>query len=161
MQDRDREQKMMILRFLGRMSEPFARFGLFVIYAWFGLLKVFGVSPAEHLVQHLFERTIHFIPFDVFLILFGAFEVLIGVLFLVKGAERLVLPLLAVHMITTFLPLFFLPQETWSGFLVLTLEGQYIVKNLALMAAALAITAELVRVPNETKENAQGGLQIL
>jgi uncharacterized membrane protein YkgB len=46
-------------------------------------------------------------------------------------------------MIATFLPLFILPQETWSGFLVPTLEGQYIIKNLVLIAAAIGIAAHL------------------
>jgi hypothetical protein len=53
----------------------------------------------------------------------------IGVLFLIKGAERVVLPLLAIHMVTTFLPLFFLPEVSWQSALVPTLTGQYIIKK--------------------------------
>jgi uncharacterized membrane protein YkgB len=122
---------------------PFARWSLFIIYFWFGLLKVLGLSPADQLVQSLFEKTIPFIPFTSFLIGFGIFEMIIGILFLVKGAERVVIPMLFIHMITTFLPLFALPQVTWTGFLVPTLEGQYIIKNLALIALAIGIATEL------------------
>ncbi len=68
---------------------------------------------------------------------------LIGILFLIKGAERIVLPLLLIHMITTFGPLVFLPQETWQRFLVPTMEGQYIIKNLVLIAAGMCIAANL------------------
>ena len=132
-----------LITFFRTISIPLARFGLFVIFFWFGLLKVMGVSPASPLVENLFERTILVMDFSVFIILFGAFEMLIGVLFVIKGAERIVVPLLFLHMITTFLPLVFLPQVTWSGFLVPTLEGQYIIKNLALLAAAATIAAGL------------------
>lgn len=122
---------------------PMARFGLFVVFFWFGLLKVIGLSPASGLVQRLFEHTIHFMDFGTFLVLFGVFECLIGILFLIKGAERIVIPLLFIHMITTFGPLVFLPEETWSGFMIPTLEGQYIIKNLVLIAAAIGIAANV------------------
>ena len=67
-----------LIAFFKRYSVPMARFGLFVVYFWFGLLKVIGFSPASPLVQALFERTIHFMPFPLFLVLFGLFEMLIG-----------------------------------------------------------------------------------
>ncbi len=61
--------------------------------------------------------------------------------------ERLVIPLLALHMITTFMPLFLLPSITWAGFFVPTLEGQYIIKNLVIIAAAIGIAAQLHPLP--------------
>lgn len=132
-----------IINFFRETSVPVARFGLFVIFFWFGLLKVIGLSPASGLVQSLFEQTISFMSFDFFLISFGLFEMLIGILFLIKGLERIVIPLLFIHMLTTFGPLIFLPSETWSGFMVPTLEGQYIIKNLALIATAIGIASNL------------------
>jgi uncharacterized membrane protein YkgB len=132
-----------LIHFFKRYSVPMARFGLFVVFFWFGILKVAGLSPASGVVQRLFESTIHFVPFATFLICFGLFEMLIGVLFLIKGAERIVLPLLLVHMITTFGPLVLLPSETWSQFAVPTMEGQYIIKNLVIIAAAMGIAARL------------------
>jgi len=122
---------------------PLARLGLFIVFFWFGALKVVGMSPASSLVQALFERTIHFISFPSFIILFGLFECLIGILFLIKGMERIVIPLFLLHMVTTFLPLFLLPQETWSATMIPTLEGQYIIKNILLIAAAVGIAAHL------------------
>jgi uncharacterized membrane protein YkgB len=136
-----------LIHFFRKVSVPVARFGLFVIFFWFGILKVMGLSPASGLVQSLFEQTIPWMPFSTFLILFGIFEMIIGLLFLIKGYERLVIPLLFIHMITTFMPLFVLPQETWTGFLVPTLEGQYIIKNLALIAAAVGIAAHIHPLP--------------
>ncbi len=121
----------------------FARIALFVVFFWFGILKVLGESPATPLVEKLFNATINFISFNNFIIVFGAFEMLIGVLFLIRGAERAVFPLLAIHMLTTIMPLFLLPDATWNGFLVPTLEGQYIIKNLVIIALALVIVAHL------------------
>ena len=132
-----------IIHFFRKISIPVARVGLFVVFFWFGFLKIIGLSPASELVRQLFEHTITFLSFNHFMILFGIFECLIGVLFLIKGMERVVIPLLFLHMVTTFLPLFMLPAVTWSGPFVPTLEGQYIIKNLVIIAAAVGIAAHL------------------
>lgn len=118
---------------------PMSRVSLFIIYFWFGILKVLGLSPASDLIKNLFERTIPFMSFETFLICFGIFECLIGIFFLIKGLEKVVLPMFIIHMITTFGPLLFLTEETWDGFSVPSLEGQYIIKNLALITCALII----------------------
>lgn len=144
-----RKTDVKFIHFFRRVSVPLARFGLFVIFFWFGLLKVIGLSPASGLVQRLFETTIPWMPFATFLVIFGLFEMLIGLLFLIHGAERIVIPLLLIHMITTIMPLFLLTEETWSGFLVPTLEGQYIIKNIALVAAAFGIAAHLHPIPKQ------------
>lgn len=132
-----------LISFFKRVSMPMARFGLFVVFFWFGMLKVLDLSPAGPLVENLFNRTLPIIEFSTFIVLFGLFEALIGVLFLIKGMERVVMPLLAIHMATTFMPLFLLPEATWAGFMVPTLEGQYIIKNLVIIATAIAIAANL------------------
>ena len=132
-----------LITFFRAVSIPMARFGLFVVFFWFGILKVLGLSPASGLVADLFAHTIPFMSFGSFIILFGLFECLIGVLFLIKGCERIVIPLLMFHMVTTFMPLYFLPTVAWKGLFVPTLEGQYIIKNLVIIAAALGIAAHL------------------
>lgn len=133
-----------IVNFIRRHHESYSRVSLFIIFFWFGILKVLGLSPASPLVHTLYEKmffTVH--GFDVFLIIFGLFEMLIGILFLVRNCERIVLPMLAAHMVTTVLPLLFLPALAWTGPFVPTLEGQYIIKNLALIATAATIAANL------------------
>lgn len=121
-----------------------ARISLFVVYFWFGLLKVIGLSPATDLVRSLSDRTIPFVDFGTFFIAFGLFECLIGLLFLFRGAERVVIPMLVLHLVTTAGPLVLLPQLTWAAFMVPTLEGQYIIKNFALISLAIGIAASLV-----------------
>ena len=132
-----------LITFFGKVCTPFSRLALFIIFFWFGLLKVLELSPASGLVIDLLERTIPFVGPGTFLIMFGLFECLIGILFLIKGAERWALFLLLIHMITTFGPLFFLPLETWQSFMVPTLEGQYIIKNLAIIATAIGLVSRL------------------
>lgn len=85
--------------------------------------------------------------FDTFLILFGVFECIIGILFLIKGFEKIAIPLFFIHMFTTFGPLVLVSAMTWSGFMIPTLEGQYIIKNLVLISAVITIGASL-RVPS-------------
>ncbi len=130
-----------IIHFLRKAFIPTARFSIFVVYFWFGILKLLGFSPAGPLVHQLFDATIHLVPFHTFYILFALFEMLIGILFLIPKATRIVIPLLLVHMVTTLLPLILLPGATWQGFLILTLEGQYIVKNLVIIAVAIGVAA--------------------
>lgn len=116
-----------------------SRTAIFVIYFWFGLLKVIGKSPASPLVQSLFNKTLAFLmPFSSFIVLFGLFEMAIGIMFFVPKFEKTATIMFGIHIFTTILPLFML-SGLWTGFLVPTLEGQYIIKNIALVACVLNI----------------------
>lgn len=132
-----------IIKFFQKHWIATARFAIAVVFIWFGMLKVLGLSPAGSLVHALFESFIHFVSFASFYVFFAWFEVVIGVLFLFPKMTRVVMPLLLIHMITTFGPLVLLPSESWSGFMVPTLVGQYIIKNLVIIAAAMGIAAHL------------------
>lgn len=127
---------------LHNISILMARIALFVIYFWFGLLKVLGLSPASPLVESLFNQTLSpvlpSVSFSLFIIIFGLFEMLIGILFIIPKMERVAIVLFFLHIITTALPLFLLP-DVWSSLFVPTLEGQYIIKNLALVACTLSV----------------------
>lgn len=126
-----------------RWIMPFSRFAIFLIYFWFGLLKVLETSPASPLVISLLERTMPFISPQSFLVAFGVIEMIIGLLFIIPHLERLAVFVLGLHLITTIMPLFILPEVTWSGFLIPTLEGQYIIKNVLIIALAIGILAHL------------------
>jgi uncharacterized membrane protein YkgB len=138
-----------------KLSVPVARIALFVVFFWFGLLKVLGpeYSPASDLVKNLFEATIPFMTFETFFFLFGIFECVIGILFLIPKMERVVIPLLIIHLITTLGPLFLLPEVAWMGFMVPTLEGQYIIKNILIVSAMIGIAANLhpIKVPGRAR----------
>ena len=132
-----------IISFLKRIGFPIARLAIFIVFFWFGFLKVLGLSPANPLVSNLLEKTLSFISFDTFIILFGIYEMLIALSFLISGWERIAVFFLVPHMLATFLPLLLLPSMVWSGFLVPTLEGQYIIKNLLIIALAIGLAANL------------------
>ena len=124
-----------------KFIRTFGRGAIFVIYGWFGLLKVLGYSPAGPLVAALLARTLPFITPDKFILCFGIFEIIIGVIFLFPRLRFLAFTLFAIHMILAVGPLILLPGITWSKqFLIPTLEGQYIIKNLALIAVVLNLT---------------------
>lgn len=123
-----------------------ARIAFFVVFAWFGALKVLGVSPAIPLVDDLLAVTLPFMDPSTFNALFGLFEMLVGTLFLFKACDRVVMPLFVFHMATTMLPLVLLPVATWSAPFVPTLVGQYILKNIALLALAAAIVSQMKRI---------------
>ena len=133
----------LIVHRIKRIAEPCARGSLFIIFFWFGLLKVLDISPADPLVGALLEKTIPFISFEAFRIFLGLYEMIIGLAFLARGAERLAIALLLPHMFTTFLPLVILPNDTWASVLVPTFVGQYIIKNLIIIALALSVAAHL------------------
>jgi uncharacterized membrane protein YkgB len=113
------------------------RFGLGIIFLWFGILKFFpGLSPAEDLVRN----TVYFIDPDVFVPILAAWESLIGIGLITGKFLRTTLLLLFLQMPGTALPLLILPEVVWSQFPYgLTLEGQYIIKNLVLICSGLVL----------------------
>ncbi len=116
------------------------RASLFIIYFWFGLLKLISRSPAEALVTNLHRITIgHFIRIQCFLVTLGVIECSIGIMWLVPKFTKWAILVFFSQMITTFLPLFIMRDQTWSDFPVLSLSGQYILKNIVLVACALTI----------------------
>lgn len=134
-----------VIRRLHEVRIPLARFAIFTVYFWFGSLKILGISPAGPLVEALFNTTlVSVLPFEDFYVFFSLFEVLIGLLFLIRGFERTAIFLMCIHLGTTVLPLIFLPNIAWQSFLVPTLEGQYIIKNILIVACAVVIGAELI-----------------
>jgi uncharacterized membrane protein YkgB len=137
-----RELDLRLIGFFKRAFLPFARVALFVVFFWFGALKILGLSPASPLAQALTANTVGLQYFDVLFMLLSVVECVIGVLFLIPKATRIVIPLLLFHMAVVCAPLILVPGDVWTGFLVPTLEGQYIIKNLVIIAVAIGIAAQ-------------------
>jgi putative oxidoreductase len=112
------------------------RIGIGLVFVWFGLPKLVpGLSPAEELVT----RTVTCCDPSWFVPLLGTVEVVIGLCFWSRRFMPVGLLLMAGHMCGTVLPLFTLPEITWKSFPVATLEGQYIIKNVVLIAGAMVL----------------------
>lgn len=142
-------QKVMAHDFLHKTSGLISRLAIFIIYFWFGTLKIAGISPANSLVTSLLQKTLPLLPFNQFSPILGWYEVIIGILFLIPRCERLAIALLIPHLITTFLPLIFLPSISWQSFLAPTLEGQYMIKNLIIAALVFSIYSKQRLKPAE------------
>ena len=120
------------------------RLALGVVFLWFGVLKFFpGASPAEELAGRTIETlTFGVISQDLALRILALWEVVIGIGLLLGRWMRAVLLLLFVQMLGTITPLFLFPSETFTVFQIApTLEGQYIIKNVVIVAAAIVLGA--------------------
>ena len=137
-------------RFLSKkmrsMGIPALRISFAIIFIWFGLLKPLELSPAEGLLK----QTVTWLPFgspENWLYVIGYWEVVIGIFFLFKKTSRIAIALLFLQMAGTFMPLVFLPSVTFQNGnpFTLTLEGQYIIKNLLIISGALVIGGDFYR----------------
>jgi uncharacterized membrane protein YphA (DoxX/SURF4 family) len=120
------------------------RVALGIVFLWFGALKFFpGLSPAEDLAARTIDvLTFGIVPPEIALPILAAWEVAIGLGLLIGRWMRATLLLLFVQMLGTITPLFLFPEETWIRFPIApTLEGQYIIKNVVLVAAAFVLGA--------------------
>ncbi len=130
---------------------PAARISIFIIYFWFGILKFFDLSPAGPLAQALVNSTIGAANFDMSYIGLAFFECLIGILFLFPKLIRWAVALFAIHMVVVCSPVILVPSVAWAKFGAPSLEGQYIVKNLVLIALVIGIIAQ--SWPTSSKES--------
>jgi len=133
----------LLLNILRRWSITALRLALGSVFLWFGALKIFGNSPVAALIQ----QTYSFMPINIFVLVLGVWEVVIGIGIILKRALRCVLILLTVHLIGTFTAILFNP----SIFFVrgvpfsLTVDGEFVMKNLVLITAALVIAGYEVK----------------
>lgn len=139
--ERLRKIDSLVISFMDRIGLVFLRFAIGVIFIWFGALKTVGeLSPAYELVA----ATVYWLTPEIIVPLLGLWEIAIGLAFLFTPLTRVAIFLLALQMPGTFLPLVLLPEVCFTIFPVgLTIEGQYIVKNLVIIGSALVIGSRI------------------
>ncbi len=133
-----------ITRWLAFYAPTISRVALGVVFLWFGVLKfVPGLSSADALATNTISTlTFGLVNAEVSRPVLAVWETLIGVCLLSGMFLRATLLLLAVQMFGTVTPLVLFPSETWKHIpFVPTLEGQYIIKNIVLIAAAGVVGA--------------------
>lgn len=128
------------------------RYTMGIIFFWYGALKVTGDSPVDDLVMQALPG----VENHMFVSLIGIWEMAIGFFLFFKRFLRLGLILFFLHFPGTFLPLFTKPEAcfTWIPF-GLTLEGQYIFKNLILVSAGLVLFSTLHNRPQIDNSSAE------
>ena len=126
-----------ITAWMGRYGLVMMRVALGIIFFWFGALKLVpGLSPAEDLVRN----SVFFIDPNLFQPVLAIWEMTIGLGLITGYFMRLTLLLLFLQMPGTALPLLVTPEACFTVFpFGLTLEGQYIVKNLALITSGIVL----------------------
>lgn len=132
-----------ITRWMAEHGLTLLRISIGVIFVWFGAIKFWpGLSAADQLATDTIDKiTFGLIGEDFARLSLAILETTIGIGLILGRYIRLVLLLLLGQMLGTVTPLYIFPEVTWSQFLVPTLEGQYILKNLVLVSSALAIGA--------------------
>lgn len=121
---------------------PMARVAVFIVYFYFGVLKLLDLSPASPLATALTAKTIGIAHYHTAFIVLAIFECVIGLLFLFPKATRIVIPLLLIHMAVVCAPLVLIPDQVWTRAFVPNLEGQYIIKNVVIIAVAIGIASQ-------------------
>lgn len=120
------------------------RVSLGAVFFAFGLLKFFpGVSPAQDLVEHTTDiLTLGLVPGPVALVGVAALECAIGLCLISGRGLRAAVYLLSVQLIGILSPVVLLAARLFDGpHGAPTLEGQYVLKDVILVGAALVIAA--------------------
>ena len=123
--------------------EPAARIAIFIIYFWFGMLKLVGLSPATPLATALTSHTIGMQYFTASFRALALYECLIGLLILIPAMTRISFVLIIIHMGIVSSPLVIVANVAWTHPMVPTLEGQYIIKDLAIIALAIGLLGQM------------------
>jgi len=124
---------------LRRISLPLLRLAIGIVFVWFGALKIADLTPVGTFVAN----TLPWFSRGFIVPALGWFEVLLGLALITGRLLSLVCAALVAHLCGTFLALVMQPSVTFQDGnpLMLTTEGEFVVKNLVLIAAALVIAA--------------------
>ena len=129
---------------MARHGITLLRWSIGIIFVWFGALKLVpGMSPADQIAtETTMTLTFGLLSENVARLLLAFLELAIGIGLLTGRFLRVTLLLLFAQMAGTLTPLALSPDQIWSEFpFVLTLEGQYIMKNAVLISAGFVIGA--------------------
>jgi len=133
-----------------------------IVYYVFGALKFFpSFSPAEDLASTTIQMlTFHLLPSHLGLILLAVLETFIGLSLLLNTRNKFILYLAIAHIVMTFSPIFLIPEEIFGkNEFNITLAGQYIFKNIIILAALFALKQESELI--HSKANRKKGIKII
>lgn len=128
-----------LIDFARRSAPHFLRFSLGLILLWIGALKFADPSP----VVGLLEASLPFLASAGFVYFLGVIELLMAAALVTGFALRFVLPALMGLFAGTLVIFLIAPAVTYTegGFPYLSLAGEFLLKDLVLFAAALALLA--------------------
>ncbi len=126
-----------MIRFMTAYGIRLLRSALGFTFIWFGALKIVGLSPVAGLVA----KTAYWIRPELFVPFLGVWEVAVGLGLLFGVGLRLILFLFWLQMAGTLLVLVLHPGLSFQSGnpLLLTMTGEFVIKNLVLIAAGLVV----------------------
>ena len=129
--------------FMERHGITLLRLAVALVFIWFGALKVVDRSPVADLVA----ETVYWVPADFFVRFLGVWEIVVGLGLLLRVALRATLLLFWAQMAGTFLVLVVHPDLSFQSNnpLLLTVTGEFVIKNLVLISAGLVIGSTVRR----------------
>ena len=106
-----------------------------IVFVWFGALKVLGVSPVEGMIRSVYPA----FPYPLTMYVLGVIEILIGINFLLNRALKITVAVMWLQMAGIFSCLVLAPHLFFQhgNPLLLTADGEFIIKNLVLLAGSL------------------------
>lgn len=139
-----------IVQGLRTYSVTLLRISLGIVFMWFGVLKVIGLTPVADLVA----KTVYWTPLTPaqVVVCIGWWEICIGLGLLTKRFLRTTIFLLLLQQFGTFLVLILLPHIAFQqgNPLLLTVEGEFVIKNIVLISAGLVVGSLVhARVPKK------------
>lgn len=134
-----RSVEVQAIRNLRRISLPLLRLAIGTVFVWFGALKLADVSPVDDFVA----ATLPWFDPAWLVPALGLLEVVIGTALIAGRWLTLVCLVLIGHLAGTFLSLLMQPEVTFQDGnpLMLTAQGEFVMKNLVFIAAGLVIAA--------------------
>lgn len=134
-----------LIPWLRRWSVPLLRGALGVVFVWFGALKVLDVSPVSDLVAD----TVYWVDPSWLVPVLGGVEIIIGLGLLLRRGLRLVLAALVLQLAGTFLVFAVRPEVAFQDGnpFLLSVLGEFVIKNLVLLTAALVVGSTIERRP--------------
>ena len=139
------------------ISLPLLRLAIGAVFIWFGALKITDSTPVADFVANTlpwFDRA-WVVP------ALGVFEIAIGLAMIAGRLLTLVCAALVAHLTGTFLALVMQPNVTFQhgNPLLLTTEGEFVVKNLVFIAAGLVIAARFHARENALENARENALE--
>lgn len=126
-----------LILLMHRWGVSLLRISLGIVFFWFGALKLLGVSPVTSIIGTSYAL----FPTSSFIFVLGGIEVLIGIGLIAKVFLRTTLLLLWIQMAGTLLSFVWAPSLFFfqGNPFFLTVEGEFVIKNIVLIAASIVI----------------------
>jgi uncharacterized membrane protein YkgB len=124
-----------VFPFIERIAPSFLRFSLALVLLWIGALKFVDPTP----VRMLLHASLPFLAFNAFVYVLGVLEIIAAIL-LFAGVWLRYVGLLCLILFVGTLTIFVIAPAV-TGFPLLTLAGQFLLKDVVLAAAAVNVAA--------------------